>query len=277
MDSGIGDYNRLWVTNSLRGICNFDISIKTLKKGIHSGKGSGIAPETFMILRGLIARLEDSNTGIMKKFRVEIPEYYKNSIAKTAELIGVPKTPLLPGVKFTEEETTKLLMRNFWEPCLAVVGINGIPNCKEAGNVLRPETDARISIRIPPTFDCNKGMEIINDFLNDTPFNSKIEIKNKILSNGTQVNLPSDELRRSLTKVSSAFFENDYAEIGIGGSIPFVKILTIQFPESQFIITGCASTDSNIHGPNENLKLDYFKKFTSSISYLISDFNNFMK
>ena len=277
MDSGIGDYNRLWVTNSLRGACNFDISIKTLKKGIHSGKGSGIAPETFMILRGLLARLEDSKTGLLEKFRVEIPEYYKQSTEKTAKLIGKPKTPILPGVSFTEEDTTKLLLRNYWEPCLAVLGANGIPSCKEAGNVLRPETDARISIRIPPSFDCNKGMEIIDSLLENTPFNSKIAIKNKLMCNGSVVNLPSDKLKESLTKVSTAFFENDYAEIGVGGSIPVVKILTTLFPDSQFIVTGVVNTDSNIHGPNENLNLNYCKQFISSLSYLISDFNNYMK
>jgi acetylornithine deacetylase/succinyl-diaminopimelate desuccinylase-like protein len=276
MDSGVGDYNRLWISNSLRGLCNFDLSIKTLKKGIHSGKGSGIAPETFMILRSLIAKLEDSKTGLLEKFRVEIPESYKNSIAKTADIIGKPKTPLLPGVKFLEEDTVKLLIRNYWEPCLAVTGINGIPSCKEAGNVLRAETEVRISIRIPPTFDCNKGADVINDLLKDTPFNSKVQIKNMILSNGTTVKLPLDKLKESLSKVSTAFFKNDYAEIGIGGSIPFVKILTMQYPNSQVIITGCGNTDSNIHGPNENLNLDYCKKFTSCISYLISDYNNFM-
>lgn len=276
MDSGIGDYNRLWVTNSLRGICNFDISIKTLTKGIHSGKGSGIAPETFMILRNLLANLEDSETGLLPKFRVEIPQYYKDSVKNTAKLINKPKTPLLPGVQFTEEDAYKLLLRNYWEPCMAVVGMNGIPSCNEAGNVLRPETGARISIRIPPSFDCNKAGEYIDDLLKTPPFEAKISIKNKILSNGTVVNLPSDKLKESLNKASKSFFDNDYAEIGIGGSIPFVKILSMQFPDSQFVITGCANTDSNIHGPNENLNMDYCKRFISCISYLISDFNNYM-
>ena len=260
MDSGIGDYTRLWLTNSLRGICNFDLTIKSLTKGIHSGKGSGIAPETFMILRALLAKIEDSNNGVLKSFVKEIPEYYLNAAKVAGELIGKPNIPLLPGVKYMDDDPTNLLLNNFWRPSLAIVGATGFPPMPIAGNVLRPFTTVRISIRTPPNFDCNVGGEIIdNCFLKDIPFNAKVEIKNKVLANGVLCPLPSDKLKETLSKVSKAFFSNDYAEVGVGGSIPFINILATKFPNSLFVITGCVNNDSNIHGPNENLKLDYIK------------------
>jgi len=278
MDSGIGDYNRLWLTNTLRGICNFDLTIKSLTKGIHSGKGSGIAPETFMILRSLLARIEDSSNGILEKFKTEIPEYYLNSAKIAGELIGKPNIPLLPGVKYMDDDPTNLLLNNYWKPSLAIVGAEGIPAMPIAGNVLRPYTTVRISIRTPPNFDCNIGGQVIDDCFNkDIPFNAKIEIKNKVLANGVLCPLPSDKLKSTLSKVSKAFFENnDYAEVGVGGSIPFINILALKYPNSLFVITGCVNNDSNIHGPNENLKLDYCKKFISSLAYLIGDYKSYM-
>jgi len=277
MDSGIGDYSRLWLTNTLRGICNFDLTVKGLTKGIHSGKGSGIAPESFMILRALLARVEDSQTGILKSFETEIPDYYKQSAKIAGELVGKPNLPLLEDVKLMDDDPTNLLLNNFWKPSLAIVGANGIPPMPIAGNVLRPYTTVRISIRTPPNFDCNKGGEIIDEnFTKNIPFNAKIEIKNKVLANGVLCPLPSDKLKVSLNKVSQAFYSNDFAEIGVGGSIPFINILATKFPNSLFVITGCVCNDSNIHGPNENLNLDYCKKFISSLSYLISDYKSYI-
>jgi len=278
MDSGIGDYNRLWLTNTLRGICNFDLTIKCLTKGIHSGKGSGIAPESFMILRSLIARIEDSNNGILKLFQTEIPEYYQNSAKTAADLIGKPNIPLLPDVKYMEEDPANLLLNNYWKPSLAIVGAAGLPAMPVAGNVLRPFTTVRISIRTPPNFDCNVGGDIIeNAFNKDIPFNAKVEIKNKVLANGVLCPLPSEKLKLSLSKASKAFFDNnDYAEVGVGGSIPFINIIATMYPNSLFVITGCVNNDSNINGPNENLNLDYCKKFIASLSYLISDYKNYM-
>ncbi len=278
MDSGIGDYNRLWLTNTLRGICNFDLTIRTVTKGIHSGKGSGIAPETFMILRALLSRIEDSSNGILKKFETDIPEYYLNSAKVAGVLIGKPNIPLLDGVKYMDDDVTNLLLKNFWKPSLAIVGAEGIPAMPVAGNVLRPFTTVRISIRTPPNFDCNVGGQIIEDSFNkDIPFNAKIEINNKVLANGVLCPLPSDKLKSTLSKVSKAFFaDNDYAEVGVGGSIPFINILATSFPNSLFVITGCVNNDSNIHGPNENLNLDYCKKFISSLAYLIGDYKSYV-
>lgn len=275
MDSGIGDYNRLWLSNTLRGICNFDLTIKSLKTGIHSGKGSGIAPESFMILRSLLGRLEDPETGVLKKFERDIPEYYINTTKEAAVIIGTPGVPTLPGVKLLKDDNFELLLNNYWRPSLAVVGAEGIPPMNLAGNVLRSYTKVRISIRTPPDFDCNLGGEIIDDFIKDAPFNAKVEITNKVLANGVICPKPSDKLKDSLNKISKAFFGNGFSELGVGGSIPFINILATRFPNSQFVISGVVNTDSNIHGPNENLKLDYCKKFISCLSYLIADYQSF--
>jgi acetylornithine deacetylase/succinyl-diaminopimelate desuccinylase-like protein len=63
MDSGALDYDQLWLTSSLRGICIVDCKIEAGKVGYHSGETGGILPETFRIARILLNRLDDPNTG----------------------------------------------------------------------------------------------------------------------------------------------------------------------------------------------------------------------
>ncbi len=63
LDSGCGDYERLWVSTSLRGATKIDLTVSILKEGVHSGDASGVVPDSFRIVRLLLSRLEDPATG----------------------------------------------------------------------------------------------------------------------------------------------------------------------------------------------------------------------
>lgn len=63
LDSGALDYERMWITNSLRGVLMGTLRVDVLTEGIHSGDASGIVPNAFRILRELLERLEDHKTG----------------------------------------------------------------------------------------------------------------------------------------------------------------------------------------------------------------------
>ena len=57
MDSGCVDYDTLWLTTSLRGVSSIDLTVECLDESVHSGSGSGIAPDSFTIMRELLDRL----------------------------------------------------------------------------------------------------------------------------------------------------------------------------------------------------------------------------
>lgn len=63
LDSGAGDYNSLWLTNSLRGAIMADLTVEIVKEGLHSGDASGIVPSSFRIIRKLIDRIENIDNG----------------------------------------------------------------------------------------------------------------------------------------------------------------------------------------------------------------------
>ena len=57
--------------------------------------------------------------------------------------------------------------------------------------------------------------------------------------------------------------------MGEGGSIPFMGMLGEKFPEAQFVITGVLGPQSNAHGPNEFLHIDYAKKLTCCVTHVL--------
>ncbi|MET0663643.1 MAG: M20/M25/M40 family metallo-hydrolase, partial [Ilumatobacteraceae bacterium] len=63
LDSGCLDYDRLWVTTSLRGLVSGTLRVDIVTDGLHSGDVSGMVPSTFRIARMLLDRVEDAQTG----------------------------------------------------------------------------------------------------------------------------------------------------------------------------------------------------------------------
>ena len=72
-----------------------------------------------------------------------------------------------------------------WRPALAVTGASGLPTVDKAGNVLRPSTTLRVSIRLPPGRDSAKAIKTVEDILTtDPPYGAKVEILNGMSGDG---------------------------------------------------------------------------------------------
>jgi hypothetical protein len=104
LDSGALTYDRLWVTTSLRGMLHVELTIKVLTQGQHSGSASGVVPSSFRILRQLLDRVEDANTGdvLLDELKCEIPSNYVNDAAALAQEFGdviAHELPTLDGLE----------------------------------------------------------------------------------------------------------------------------------------------------------------------------------
>jgi acetylornithine deacetylase/succinyl-diaminopimelate desuccinylase-like protein len=78
LDSGCGDYERLWATTSLRGLVGGTLTVDVLTEGVHSGDASGVVPSSFRIARAVLDRIEDSATGRL------LPSIFHAPIPKSA-------------------------------------------------------------------------------------------------------------------------------------------------------------------------------------------------
>lgn len=277
LDSGCGNYDQLWCTTSLRGMAGGNLTVKVLEEGVHSGDASGIVPSSFRIIRQLLSRIEDEATGriLIEGLHAEIPEDRLTQAAKVAEVLGdevFDKFPFLPGMTPMASDNTELVLNRTWRPALSVTGVDGIPPLASAGNVLRPHTSLKLSLRLPPTLDGKRAGELVQDILlRDPPNGAEVTLKLEKAATGWNAPALSPWLSSAIEQASQEFFGQPAMYMGEGGSIPFMGMLGEKFPGAQFMITGVLGPHSNAHGPNEFLHIPMGKRVTSSVARVIAE------
>jgi acetylornithine deacetylase/succinyl-diaminopimelate desuccinylase-like protein len=276
LDSGAGDYERLWSTTSLRGMLSCTVNVQVLNEATHSGIASGIVPSSMRIMRQLLDRLENADTGevLLEPLHTEIPEQRKQQVQATASVLGDSlgdSFSLVDGLKTVSDDPAQLLLNNTWKPTLCVVGQDGMPAVKNAGNVLRAYTAFKLAFRLPPNLDYRVAQHAIQTTLStDPPYNAKVTVQFDQGGNGWDAPPLASWLQQANREASLAFYGNDAQYFGLGASIPFMAMLGEQYPAAQFLITGVLGPKSNAHGPNEFLHIPYAKKLTSCIAYILA-------
>ena len=273
LDSGAGDYKRFWSSTSLRGLVGLSLRVDGLKEGIHSG-ASGFIPSTFRVIRQLLSRIEDEKTGkiILDELTTKIPSHRIEEAKKLVSILGESK---IENSFFSPStsDPVEACLRMTWRPALSVVGADGLPTLENAGNVLRPFTSLKLSVRIPPLVDQFKAQEAIKKvLLKDPPYGAKITLNFEEPAAGWNAPEVKEWLAASIENASKICFGESACSIGEGGTIPFMAMLGEQFPKAQFIITGVLGPNSNAHGPNEFLHIPYAKRLTSAIALILKDF-----
>ena len=278
LDSGAGDYKRFWSTTSLRGMVGCSLRVDILNEGVHSGGASGYVPSSFRIIRELLSRLENESTGdiLIKDLHTTIPEHRKEEAQELVRVLGGRAINEFPWVNKAEPTTEDLVdgvLRRTWMPALSVIGADGLPPSKSAGNVLRPFTELKLSIRIPPQVDHVKAQRLIEKTLTShPPYNSKVSINFSKPAPGWNAPKTSPWLKRSIKEASMNYFEKPDCSISEGGTIPLMPALSKMFPSAQFVITGVLGPESNAHGPNEFLHIPYVKKLTCCVASILYNF-----
>jgi acetylornithine deacetylase/succinyl-diaminopimelate desuccinylase-like protein len=277
LDSGCGNYDQLWCTTSLRGLAGGDLSVQILNEGVHSGDASGIVADSFRLLRLLLERIEDTQTGelLADEFKAEIPSDRRQQAAIAAEVIGkqsYARFPLTDDALPVTSDLTELVLNRTWRPALAVVGANGLPAIEDAGNVLRPGTEVKLSLRLPPTCNAEIASQKLKQLLEENPpYQATISFTPDWAASGWNAPPFSPWLQESIDTASSDFFGKPAVHMGEGGSIPFMGMLGEKFPNAQFMITGVLGPGSNAHGPNEFLHIPTAKKLTCCVAKVIAD------
>jgi acetylornithine deacetylase/succinyl-diaminopimelate desuccinylase-like protein len=277
LDSGCGNYRQLWLTTSLRGIAAGTLSVAVLEEGVHSGDAAGIVPSSFRVMRQLLSRLEDEATGavIPASLYAQIPAERVEQAKRAAAALGdtvYTKFPFVPGTRPMSDDLTELVLNRTWRPQLAVVGIAGLPRPGDAGNVLLPYTEAKLSLRLPPTLDAEAaGATLQTLFEADPPNGARIAFTPQAASAGWNAPALAPWLEASLARASEAAFGAPPAYMGEGGSIPFMAMLGERFPAAQFVVTGVLGPHSNAHGPNEFLHLPTGRRVTQVIAQALAD------
>ena len=275
LDSGAGDYERLWLTTSLRGIAAGTLSVEVLTEGVHSGDASGVVPSSFRIARKLLDRLEEGASGriLPAAFHAPIPEERVAQARVAAGILGdtmVKRFPWSGGTRPMVDEKAEVVLNRTWRPALSITGADGLPPIANAGNVLRPATKLKLSLRIPPTIDGERATAELKKLLEaDPPHGATVRFEPDQGATGWNAPATARWLADAVDASSRTFYGQPSGAIGEGGTIPFMGMLGKQFPEAQFLITGVLGPKSNAHGPNEFLHVPYAKRLNACVAQVI--------
>ena len=289
LDSGAGNYDQLWVTTSLRGLVNGTLTVNMLTEGVHSGDAGGVVPSSFRVARQLLDRIDDSRTGVVKPagFNCEIPAERIAQAKQAADILGESMWKRFPwdsccqdggdgGGKFTfvqpaTKDPVELILNRTWRAALAVTGADGLPAIASAGNVQRPFTSLQLSLRLPPLVDAPKAAAALKRMLeNETPYSARVAFHYEQAATGWNAPASAPWLSALLDAASQTCYGKPAAYLGEGGTIPFMGMLGVRFPNAQMLVTGVLGPKSNAHGPNEFLHVPYAKKLTAAVAMVLA-------
>src|SRR5471032_1586129 len=286
LDSGAGNYDQLWLTTSLRGAVTGTLKVEILTEGIHSGDASGLVPSSFRIMRQVLDRLEDSATGrlLPASFHCEVPADRLAQARATAAILGDEIYKRFPWAHYdcggstmfslpTTTDPVEALLNRTWKPTLSVTGAEGFPALKDAGNVLRPYTAFKLSLRLPPLVDAAESVQKLKALLEDNaPYQARVTFESGGGATGWNAPTITPWFEQALNKASQAHFGASCGYIGQGGTIPLMNMLSAGFPRAQMMVCGVLGPKSNAHGPNEFLHVPYARKLTATVAQVIAQF-----
>ena len=286
LDSGAGNYDQLWLTNSLRGMASGVLRVDVLSEGVHSGDASGVVPSSFRVLRQVLDRLEDSATGRLLPgiFHCDVPPERLAQARATADILGDEVYKRFPWAHYdcggatqsvlpTTNDPLQALLNRTWMPTLSVTGAEGFPAMKDAGNVLRPFTAFKLSLRLPPLVEASKAVQALKTLLEDNaPYQAKVTFESSGGATGWNAPDTAPWFEQALNEASQAHFGAGCGYIGQGGTIPLMNMLSRGFPKAQMMVCGVLGPKSNAHGPNEFLHVPYAKKLTAAVAQVIARF-----
>ncbi len=285
LDSGAGNYDQMWVTTSLRGLVNGTLTVNMLTEGVHSGDAGGVVPSSFRVARQLLDRIDDSRTGVVKPsmFSCAIPHERVEQAKQAANILGEAMWQRFPWdsccgddgkfvfVQPTTKDPVELILNRTWRAALAVVGADGLPPIASAGNVQRPYTALKLSLRLPPLVNAPQAAETLKQTLeSDTPYSANVNFHYEQSATGWNAPVSKPWLTTLLDHASQTCFGKPAAYLGEGGTIPFMGMLGEKFPDAQMLVTGVLGPKSNAHGPNEFLHIPYAKKLTAAVALVIA-------
>jgi acetylornithine deacetylase/succinyl-diaminopimelate desuccinylase-like protein len=276
LDSGCGNYERLWGTTSLRGLVNGVLTVEVLAEGVHSGDASGVVPSSFRIARALLDRVDSAATGVVrdKAFHAPIPRERREQARLVGKVLGRElhaRFPMVRGMKPMAAKLDELVLNRTWRPALSVTGAQGLPEPASAGNVLRPKTALALSLRLPPAVEGERAAKRLKAILEARPpYGARVTFESSAAATGWHAPATAAWLERAVDEASKRHWGRPALWMGEGGTIPFMAMLGAKFPRAQFLITGVLGPHSNAHGPNEFLHIAYAKKLTAAVADVIA-------
>ena len=246
----------------LRGMIYTELEVRGAKTDLHSGMYGGAAPNPFIAIAQILARLKDENG------RILIPGFYDGIIPPSPEELAAWRS--LP---FDEEQYRiaevgarqlvgepgySVLERTWARPTLDVHGIPGGFTGAGAKTVIPAKAVAKVSMRLVP------GMTPAKSFAQYKSYVERIappgvDVEVRLIHSGDPCLIPVDNpYIQAATRALREVWGRETVFIRSGGSIPIVGDFA-RYLGLPSVMMGFGLPDDSIHAPNEKFHLKNFE------------------
>jgi acetylornithine deacetylase/succinyl-diaminopimelate desuccinylase-like protein len=246
------------MNTSIRGVTDIVVQVRVLPSAQHSGSYGGPIPDAITALSRMIASLHDDRGDVaiegLKRFAWEgaqIPEdefRQESGVIRSVEMIG----------------SGTLADRLLTAPAVAVLGVDA-PAIAGSSNQIVPVARARVSLRLAPGDDPAAARQALIDHLRrHAPWGVQVTFEGGSgfeAGHGYLVDTSSPASRAAMDALALAY-GREAIEVGSGGSIPLVPMLTETFPGIEVLIWGAMDERSFIHSVNESVDLSEIERIT---------------
>ncbi len=252
----------------LRGMIYTEIEARGARADLHSGMYGGAAPNPFVALAQVIAKLKDEDG------RILIPGFYDKVQQPTAdELAAWAALPFdeeeyreteVGSVALTGEPGYSVMERTWARPTLDVHGMPGGFIGAGAKTVIPAKAVAKVSLRLVPDMTPAESFAQLKAYVKSIcPKGIQIEVR--LIHSGDPIVVSTDNayVKAAVSAMRDVFGKETVFVRG-GGSIPvvgdFVRHLNIPA-----VLMGFGLPDDNLHAPNEKFQLANFHRGIESI------------
>ena len=246
----------------LRGMIYTELEVRSSRTDLHSGMYGGAAPNAFVSLAQILAKLKDEDGKIL------IPGFYDDVVAPSAEELAAWKS--LPfdeehyriaevgSKQLTGEKGYSVLERTWARPTLDVHGIPGGFIGAGAKTVIPAKATAKVSMRLVPDMTPAKAFALYKAYVEKIA-PASVDVDVRLIHTGDPCLIPVDNTYiQAATRALHEVWGKDTVFIRSGGSIPIVGDFAkhLGLPS---VMMGFGLPDDNLHAPNEKFHLKNFE------------------
>jgi acetylornithine deacetylase/succinyl-diaminopimelate desuccinylase-like protein len=264
------------LTYSLRGIAGVDVTLRALEGPVHSGMAGGAAPDPAMALAKVVASLVDEHGDVaVEGFADDATPLTDEERARIASL---PDTSdelrqgwgVRPGVELAGGPAVSVYERLWRRPSIAVIGWDSHPIAGSSPQIVA-RAAARLNVRLAPGQNPERAHRLLHEHIAArVPWGLELEMTPRWSAPGW-LSEPTGWAFEAGERALRAGFGTDPVFMGVGGSIPFTEPFAAAFGGIPALLLGPSDPSSRIHGEDESLHLDDWRKLMVSQVHLLAE------
>ncbi len=264
------------ITTSLRGLASADVTLRGLEGPVHSGMAGGLVPDPVLALSRLLASTVDEHGAVaIDGFDADV---FVPAPADRARLDALPDDPaalmralgVRAGVQAVGDPNASPFERLWMRPSLTVIGFDSHPIAGSSNQIVA-SASARLSLRLAAGQEPERVLRQLHAHLvRRIPWGLELEFvpRGGAPAWRTEPDGPAFAAARAALRDG---FGTEAVLMGVGGSIPFVGPFVAAFGGIPALLLGPADPASHIHGEDESLHLDDWRKLIESEVRLLGE------